>query len=832
MAQLYSPKELATLMQGQLHGQCPENLLISFLLNDSRRISFAGSSVFFALKTAKNDGHLFIEELLQKGVKCFVVSSLPKAKSMQNSACFILVDDTLEALQKLAASHRNQFDCPVVGITGSNGKTIVKEWLTQLLAPDCNIVKNPRSYNSQVGVPLSVWNMDASHQLAVFEAGISRQGEMEKLAAIIRPTVGIFTNIGPAHDEGFPDTETKIMEKLRLFENCSMLVFNSDQKKVKRCIYSWAKAHPDVQLFSWGHNEDDDLIVLGAGSHDSFQMIEVEFEGEVYPFHTPFADKASVENLLHCIAFIFSFDLYHFELPERTGRLSSVAMRMEMKHAVNNCFLINDAYSSDILSLDVSLDFLTAQSRQRVKVLILSDILQSGLPPDELYRKVARMVKQKDIELLIGIGEEISAHQKRFAGISCQFFSSTESFLEDFDFSILRGMGILLKGARDFGFERISNKLQLRDHQTVLEINLDALIHNLNVYRGMLKPGTRVMAMVKAFSYGSGSFEIANLLQFHRVDCLAVAFADEGNELRSAGISLPIVVLNPELHNLDILFRYNLEPEIYSLQLLQRLANEVTRFPFLTPESPFPVHIKLDTGMHRLGFMESELDEMLRLLKNTPALRVESVFSHLAASDRPEFDAFSREQLDVFERMTQKLEQALGYSFLRHMANSAAISRFPEAHFDMVRVGIGLYGVDGSPQTAKLLQNVTTFKSVISQIKDLPSGESVGYNRAAILTRNTRIAIVPVGYADGLNRKLGNGKGYMLVNGKKAPILGNISMDMCCLDVTEMDVEEGDEVIIFGEHLPVHTLAQNLETIPYEIFTSIPPRVKRVYFSE
>lgn len=832
MAQLYSPKELATLMQGQLHGHYTENFFVSFLLTDSRRISFAGTSVFFALKTTKNDGHRFIEELLAKGVRCFVVSSLPGGYNLLNSACFILVDDTLDALQKLAASHRSQFNYPVVGITGSNGKTIVKEWLAQLLAPEYNTVKSPRSYNSQVGVPLSVWNMEASHQIAVFEAGISRQGEMEKLAAIIRPTIGIFTNIGPAHDEGFPDTETKIMEKLQLFGDCNMLIFNSDQKKVKRCIYSWAKTHPGVQLFSWGHNEGDQMIVWGDASHGSFQMIEVEFEGKVYPFHTPFSDKASLENLLHCIAFFFSQDLYIPQLTARTGKLSPVAMRMEMKHAVNNCFLINDAYSSDVLSLDVSLDFLNTQAGQRIKVLILSDILQSGLPPDQLYRKVARMVKQKNIELLIGIGDEITAHEKRFTGIASRFFASTERFLEDFDFSTLRGMGILLKGARDFGFERISNKLQLRDHQTVLEINLDALVHNLNIYRSMIKPGTRVMAMVKAFSYGSGSFEIANLLQFHRVDYLAVAFADEGKELRNAGISLPIVVLNPELHNLDILFRYNLEPEVYSLHLLQRLAEEVKRFPLLTPETPFPVHVKLDTGMHRLGFMENELDALLEKLVSNPALRVASVFSHLAASDRPDFDTFSREQMALFERMCEKLQHSLGYTFLRHIANSAAISRFPESHLEMVRVGIGLYGVDGFEPTARKLQHVTTFKSVISQIKTLEAGESVGYNRAAILTRTTHMAVVPVGYADGLNRKLGNGKGYLLVKGKNAPILGNISMDMCSIDVTEIDVEEGDEVVIFGEHLPVHTLARKMETIPYEVFTSIPPRVKRIYFSE
>jgi Alr-MurF fusion protein len=828
----YTPHELARVMDARMHGDGTEGLSISILLTDSRKITFAHSAVFFALKTAKNDGHRFIPELIDKGVSCFVVSSLPHIEHALQKASFLLVDDTLRALQKLATHHRDRFIIPMVAITGSNGKTIVKEWLAQLLAPDLKIVKSPRSYNSQIGVPLSLWNIDSYHEMGIIEAGISTRGEMERLGQMIKPQAGIFTNIGPAHDEGFDNTEEKIFEKLKLFNSCKLVIYSSDHPQVAACVKQWAAQHPNVTLFSWGTLPQDTLHIISSQTAAGWQHLELEYKGNAYSFHLPFSNRIYLENLMHCLAFVFTSSFFHPEMIQRVQKLEPLAMRMEMKQAINECLLINDAYNSDILSLAIALDFLVTQPMQKKKVLILSDIMQSGLKPKELYRQVAALVGEKQIDLLIAIGPAISAHASLFTGVEALFYADTHAFLQQHDFTSFHQMGILIKGAREFGFERITHKLQLKDHQTLLEINLDAMVHNLNVFRAILRPGTRIMAMVKAFSYGSGSYEIASLLQFQGVDYLAVAFADEGVDLRMAGITLPIVVLNPELHNLDVLLRYGLEPEVYSLNLLKRLSEEVKLWGRHNSQNPFIIHLKLDTGMHRLGFTRNELSQLLEGLNRNPLLRVGSVFSHLAASDKPEFDSFSREQMDAFEQMVQTIKKSLGYPFLVHMANSAGISRFPAAHFDMVRLGIGLYGVDSSGQLHDKLQNVTTFKSVISQIRELPPGESVGYNRAAILSRPTRMAVVPVGYADGLSRRLGNGKGYMLVNGKPAPTLGNISMDMCCLDITGIEAEEGDEVIIFGEGLPVQRIAQWQETIPYEIFTSIPPRVKRVYFSE
>ncbi len=831
MALAYTIKELAQMMQGSLHGTISDELLISTLLTDSRRA--AGKNyVFFALKTSKNNGHKYIPELIDKGGACFVVSELPENSSFFNKAAFILVPDTLVALQTLAQKHREKFSLPVLGITGSNGKTIVKEWLSQLLAPDIALVKNPRSYNSQIGVPLSVWLIDHNHRQGIFEAGISRMGEMEHLERIIQPDTGIFTNIGPAHDEGFPDTRSKIMEKLRLFKNSKLLVFNSDQEILAQTIRQQASRLPHLRLFSWGQASNNDLVLLSTQAKKRSTKIRISYKKLYYTLTLPFNDKASLENIMNCLAFLFATGMFHEAMIDRIQHLSPIAMRMEMKHAINHCVLVNDAYSSDFLSLDIALDFLNAQAKNKKKVAILSDIRQSGMAENELYRKIAAILRQKSIQQLIGIGHDISSHKEMFEEISTRFFPDTKTFLDQFDYTSLNNMGILLKGAREFEFEQIGNKLQLKDHQTLLEINLDALVHNLNIYKGMLNPGTRIMAMVKAFSYGSGSFEIANVLQYHGVDYLAVAFADEGNELRNAGISLPIVVLNPELHNLDILFRYNLEPEIYSLSLLKRIASEAQHFKNFNAENPFPVHLKIDTGMHRLGFMKDEIRELITVLKAYPNLRVASVFSHFAASDLARFDPFTRQQASEFDEICQHLEKELGHTFLKHISNSAAITRFPEYHFDMVRVGIGLYGIDPSSALSGHLQNVTTFKTVVSQVKNLAAGESVGYNRAALLQKNTRIAIVPVGYADGLNRSLGNGIGYMMVNGQAASIIGNISMDMCCLDISGIDAAEGDEVIIFGEKPTIEEIAGKLRTIPYEVFTAIPSRVKRIYFSE
>ena len=831
MALAYTIKELALMMQGSLHGTIADDLLISTLLTDSRRA--AGKNyVFFALKTSKNDGHKYIPELINKGGVCFVVSEIPENRSFLNKSAFILVPDTLEALQNLARKHREKFTFPVLGITGSNGKTIVKEWLSQLLAPDIALVKNPRSYNSQVGVPLSVWLIDHNYRQGIFEAGISRMGEMEHLEKIIQPDAGIFTNIGPAHDEGFPDIRSKIIEKFKLFKNCKLLVFNSDQKLLAETIRQQASQLPNLRLFSWGSAREDDLILLSSRAEKGSTQIRIGYKKLNYTLTLPFNDKASLENIMNCLAFLFATEMFHEAITDRIQHLSSIAMRMEMKQAINHCVLVNDAYSSDFLSLDIALDFLNTQVKNKNKVAILSDIRQSGMAEHELYRKIAGILQQKSIQQLIGIGPDISSHKDLFEGISAHFFPDTQAFLDQFDYTSLNNTGILLKGARKFEFERIGNKLQLKDHQTLLEINLDALVHNLNVYKGMLKPGTRTMAMVKAFSYGSGSYEIANVLQYYGVDYLAVAFADEGNELRNAGISLPIVVLNPELHNLDILFRFSLEPEIYSLSLLKRIASEAKHFKSFNAEKPFPVHLKIDTGMHRLGFMRNEIHELINILKEHPNLRVASVFSHFAASDLAKFDPFTRQQASDFEEICRLLEKELKHTFLKHISNSAAIIRFPEYHFDMVRVGIGLYGIDPSSGLTGHLQNVTTFRTVVSQVKHIAAGESVGYNRAALLKNDTRIAIVPVGYADGLNRNLGNGNSYMMINGQAASIIGNISMDMCCLDITGIDAAEGDDVIVFGEKPTIEEIAGKLRTIPYEVFTAIPSRVKRIYFSE
>ena len=830
MAVSYTIQQIAGFTGGNLYGNFETENEIRFLLTDSRRLVFPKSAVFFALETSKNDGHNYMAGLIEKGVGCFVVSRLPENQEWLKKAAFILTNNTLEALQKLVAAHRQQFSIPVIGITGSNGKTIVKEWLSQLLADRFFVVKNPKSYNSQTGVPLSVWQMDHFHEMGIFEAGISQPGEMEKLEKIIRPEHGIFTNIGPAHDEGFPGRENKIMEKLKLFAGSELLVYRADNELLESSIKSWKESHAGIRLFRWGMAGDTDMQLLRVEKFQNHTQVEVRIQEKIRQFTLPFTDDASVENVLHCIAYMHccGFD----NLAEKLLRLQPVAMRLQLRQGINNCTLIDDAYNSDVLSLGVALDFLNTQVKQKGKTLILSDILQAGVSASRLYDEVADLVRAKNIQNFIGIGPDVSSRSSDFKGLNALFFQSTEDFLINHDPALFRDQGILLKGARDFGFERISSKLQFKDHQTVLEIDLDALVHNLNVYKSMLKPGVKIAAMVKAFSYGSGSYEIAGVLQYHQIDYLAVAFADEGKELRNAGITMPIMVLNPELHNLDILFRYRLEPEVYSVDLLKRLMQEAELNLSSPKQSNFPIHIKLDSGLHRMGFMEDELDELLKILQKNSLLKVASVFSHLAASDLPQFDDFTHEQLKRFERMTEKLEAGLGYGFLKHMANSAAISRFPEAQLDMVRLGIGMYGVDGNKDVEAHLQTVNTFKSVISQIKTVPAGETVGYNRAGHLKKETRIGIVPVGYADGLSRRLSNGRGYLLVNGQKAPIIGNISMDMCTVDITGLNANAGDEVIIFGKDLPVTLLAEKLETIPYEIFTSIAARVKRVYFQE
>ncbi len=826
---MYSPKQIANATKGQLTGQPSDVPSVRLLLTDSRRLLFPGQTVFFALVTSKNNGHKFIADLIHKGVKCFVVSQLPTDPLLQKDVSFIIVENTLQALQQLAAWHREKFQTEVTAITGSNGKTIVKEWLSQLLSSDHYVVKNPRSYNSQTGVPLSVWQMTAAHDTGVFEAGISMPNEMENLKNILQPNFGIFTNIGPAHDEGFPDRQTKIHEKLKLFTGVKWLIYRNDHGLLNDVICLWQQKHSHVKTYDWGSKTGSFLQVKERKRSPVGFETKIFVEGMGYMFfNIPFFDEASFENAMHCILFMILKGYDTHTLQKRIMNLQPVSMRLEMLQGINDCSIINDVYNSDLLSLSVALDFMENQVKQKKKTVILSDILQTGMAPEILYAEVAGLLKAHRIDQFFAIGTELENAASCFEEIKTVYYKSTHDFMADFDSSRFRNQGVLVKGARDFGFEKIIGLLQQKDHQTLLEINLDALTHNLNIYKKFLRTGTRIMCMVKAFSYGSGSYEIARVLQYNHVDYLAVAFADEGKELRNADISLPIVVLNPELYNLDILFRYHLEPEVYSLPLLKRIAKFATDIQ--DSHEPFFIHLKVDTGMHRLGFLPGEIPEVLQILDNHPQIKVASVFSHFAASDQEKFDDFTRYQFSSFQKICDMISKHLKYEFLRHVSNTSAITRFPHMQLDMVRLGIGLYGVDGNPNIRDLLQTVMSFRSVVSQIKTIRAGETVGYNRSGKTSKDTKIAIVPLGYADGLRRSML--EGYLLVNGQKAPFLGNISMDMCTLDVTGLDVKEGDEVEVFGTQLPVEKIAEILQTIPYEVFTSVAARVKRLYYRE
>ncbi|HSV87815.1 MAG TPA: bifunctional UDP-N-acetylmuramoyl-tripeptide:D-alanyl-D-alanine ligase/alanine racemase [Bacteroidales bacterium] len=828
----YSLRSICQMSEGRLHGAPDGGLLIRHLLTDSRRLLAPATTLFVALITPKNDGHKYIDQLFGLGVRCFMVSQLPAGNTQfLNEASFILVDDTLIALQKLAAGHRASFRVPVVAITGSNGKTTVKEWLFQLLSEKLAVVCSPRSFNSQLGVPLSVWQMEDAHRLCIFEAGISEPDEMERLSAVIMPDTVIFTNIGPAHDEGFISREAKIAEKLKLVKSANTLIYCRDYTLLDQTIIQWKERNPYLRLFSWSERPGADLWVQKKETSGNRTRIWMQTEGQTIDFEIPFGDPASFENAMHCLALLCHLGFTNGWIKEKMALLQPVSMRMEMKEAVNQCLVINDSYNNDLYSLDIALGLLNNQTGFSRTTLILSDIYQAGISKELLYSEVAGLVSNAGVGRIIGIGPDISSQRQRF-GVPGSFFETTEEFLRAFNQEDFYKEAILLKGARVFGFERISSRLQQKDHQTILEVNLGSLVHNLNVYQSFLSTGVGVMAMVKAFSYGSGSVEIARVLQYHQVDYLAVAYADEGKELRKGGIKLPVMVMNPELHHFEVLFEYNLEPEIHSKGLLLRFAKSALHQPGIDTDHPALIHLEFDTGMHRLGFLPDEIIEVSQILKRNPHLKVATVFSHFAASDEDLQDAFSRQQIAVFNRMRNQLTQLLGYEFRCHISNSAAISRFPEAQFDMVRPGIGLYGISPDPVLSSLLQPVSTFRSVVSQVKRIPAGESIGYNRAAIAAIDTDIAIIPVGYADGLNRRLSNGVGYLLVNGHKAPIAGIISMDMCAVDVTGLNVKEGDEVTIFGKDLPIAEMAKILQTIPYEVLTSVSQRVKRVYFQE
>ncbi|PTN08416.1 bifunctional UDP-N-acetylmuramoyl-tripeptide:D-alanyl-D-alanine ligase/alanine racemase [Mangrovibacterium marinum] len=821
-------QEIAGIVGGTIRSGATSllNPTIQTIAIDSRTIADVHSCLFFALRGVRHDGHAYVEELYLRGVRSFVVCE-PVDTAIFQDAVFIQVDDSLHALQQLSAAVRAQYHYPVLAITGSNGKTIVKEWLYDLLHQSVKIVRSPKSYNSQVGVPLSVWNMSDQFDLAIFEAGISLPGEMEKLAAVIQPTIGIFTNIGEAHQENFSTLAQKLEEKLKLFEHCNTIIYRKDQLEVDRLMHA-LYGNSDKKLLAWSASElpaDFELqMTVGAAS----TRIEYRWKEQAFAVQVPFTDSASLENIGHCLAFILASDYDCDAVRRAFARLQAVAMRLELKQGINNCLLINDYYNSDINSLTIALQFLRSQAlnERRPRVLILSDIEQSGFSDEQLAEAVNRLIVAYGVGRLIAIGSGFYKCRHLF-GPNAHFYQTTEAFLAAFQPADFKNEHILLKGARDFRFERIAALLQKKYHQTQLEVDLNNLVENLNRYRAQLNPETKITIMVKAFSYGSGTVEIARALEFQQVDYLAVAVADEGLELRQAGISTPIIVMNPEEHSFEMMLEYQLEPNIYSIDLFEKFDQAARRMAVTN----FPIHLKLETGMHRLGFSSpDELNEIAERVPRAGRLRIQSVFSHLAASDSPEHDEFTREQFGVFNRLSAPVVANQPNKVIRHILNSAGIERFPEFQMEMVRLGIGLYGV--SQSDALQAETVARWSTVVSQVKKVKEGNTVGYGRKGQVEYPKRIAIIPVGYADGYDRRLSNGAGRVWIAGRQYPVIGNICMDMTMIDVSGADVQPGDPVELMGEHIRLTDLAQWMGTIPYEVLTGISQRVRRVYVQE
>ena len=814
--------DIAAIVNGKLTG--PDDIWISEVVTDTRQLSVTEGILFFALKGKNHNGHNFIESLYLKGVRVFVTEILPDKIQNYAGAAFIVTPYTLSALQLLASFIRKSFKSPVIAVTGSAGKTIVKEWLADILGLTKSVIRSPKSYNSQIGVPLSILKLDDRYKIGIFEAGISMPGEMEKLQKIIDPDIGVITNIGDAHSENFSDNLIKAEEKLKLFVNSSLIIYCSDQELIHQSILS-NEILKSKKLIDWSYEKETARILVTRNTLTRGRTgIRMKFEDKTHEFEIPFSDRASVENATTVAAVCLALGTPPAIVSKGLAALVSVAMRMEMKSGINNCQLIEDYYNSDPGSLGMALEYLKSQDGRK-PALILSDFVQSGRDEKDLYGEVSRLIRKTGIKKFIGIGDALSANSALFDD-KARFYYTTEEFVNSFNSAEFRNEIILLKGARKYEFEKIGKLLEKQIHQTVLEVNLDAISHNLNEFRRHLEPGTRIMAMVKAFAYGAGPAEISALLEYHRVSYLAVAYADEGVELRNSGVTLPVMVMNPDPSASELLIKYSLEPEIYSMESLEQFASVASKHGLIS----YPVHIKIDTGMHRLGFMPDEVDSLAKIIKSMECVRVVSVFSHLAGSDDPELDNFSHQQVKIFLKAVKVIRDELGYNFLRHILNSSGIARFPQYQFEMVRPGIGMYGVGHFEDLD--LKPAGSFKTRISQIKKIKAGEPVGYGCADVSDKERTIAILPAGYADGLNRLLGNRNGNLYIRDSRVPIIGNVCMDMCMADITGLNAETGDEAEIFGEKISINELAEKCQTIPYEILTSIPRRVKRVFFRE
>ena len=817
-------EKLAEITKGNLL-QFRNNTEIENLLTDSRKIVLPSKSLFFAINGERHDGHLFIKDLYAKGVKCFVIEKDIDLDDL-GGANIIKVEKTINALQQISTFHRSEFNLPVIGVTGSNAKTIVKEWIDFLLSPYYSIVKNPKSYNSQIGVPLSVWQIKPHHKLGVFEAGISHGGEMQNLQKIIKPKIGIFTNIGTAHDAAFEKRTDKIKEKLKLFTDCEALIYCLDHIAVHEQVLKQDFSQESVEFFTWAKDNPDATVnLLKVRNKKLKTCLDIVHRNRVYKIEIPFADEASIENLMHCLALALYLKIDLNELKQRILLIKNPSMRLEMKLGINQCYLIDDAYNNDLAGLVMALDFLNLQQQRSKKTVILSDVLQSGMAEEELYKNISDVLKIHKIDKLIGIGEIICRNKGLYPENSV-FFETTDLFLQQKSFNFSNEL-ILIKGARKFEFEKITSRLEQKSHGTVLEINLDAVSFNLNHYKSLLKPKTKIMAMVKAFAYGSGSTEIANILQFHRVDYLSVAYADEGVNLRKNGIHLPIMVLNPSPDTFEQLLQYDLEPNIYSQEILEQIISYLKG-----RRKKLKIHIALDTGMHRLGFSEEDLEALVETIAQNSAIKISSFYTHLAAADNPDEKEFTLSQLKLFKTWADLITMHLSYKPFRHALNTSGIVNFPEYQMDMVRLGIGLYGVGVKNTEIKELQTVSTLKTTISQIKNLKAGETVGYGRQGKAEKNTTIATIAIGYADGFGRKMGNGVGKVLIRNKLCQVIGNVCMDMTMVDISGIDANIGDEVTIMGVEPNIYQISDWLGTIPYEVLTQIGERVKRVFYTE
>lgn len=815
---MYNLDQIAEITGARFVGK--NNYSIRHFLNDSRSLHSPGNTLFIALKTSRNNGHKYIEGLIKNGVTAFLIQEgeFEYTAYTDSQVSFIVSKDPLKTIQQLASYHRQQFSIPVIGLTGSNGKTMVKEWLYQTLKDNYSICRSPKSYNSQIGVPLSVLNLNDTHSLAIFEAGISQIGEMDTLASIIRPTLGVLTSIGSAHDEGFDSREQKIAEKMKLLAGSEHIIISGLKKSM---------VSDPVQNRSVFVSEFDDAD-FKISFHEPLLQLKAKNAG--YEFRIPFTDTASVNNASTCAAVLLQLGFKETDIAKKLGALQPVALRLEIKNGIRNSLILNDYYNSDLDSLKIALNYLQQQDRRSRRIVIVSDIEQSGIPATSLYRQLADLFTQYKIDLVVGIGKEITNHKPLFKANSL-FFEETQKFMDQFkriDYQF-GDASILLKGARSFGFESISRLLQLKSHDTVFEIDLNKLTDNINYYRSLLSPDVKLMCMVKAMGYGSGSTEIARTLQHIGVDYLAVAYADEGVELRDSRITLPIMVMNPEEDAFEDIINYRLEPEIYSFRVLKAFVNKLDS---LGITEPYPVHLKLDTGMHRLGFEEHDFVQMVAELKQSPQLKIASVFSHLTGSDNSELDAFTKEQIQLFEKGCRLIENELDYTVYKHICNSAGITRFKQAHYNMVRLGIGMYGIGATPDEQQKLQNLGTLKTRISQIKQVTKGQTVGYNRNGKIDKASTIATIPIGYADGFSRLLGNGNHGVYIQGVFCKTLGNICMDMCMVDITGLPCKEGDEVIIFENVEQINSLARALNSIAYEVLTNVSGRVKRVYVQE